>query len=106
MQASKLITPAFPLTRRTSPLLGAGFSALVLLILISAVILGRRAQTIEQQVMATQRGYTQVDRVLQELRFQTMSLALEYREYLLAEHLPELTATTEKIQRRGQLLLK
>src|SRR5882757_9015999 len=93
------------LTRRTSPLLVTGFSALILLILVSGLALRQRAEQIHVQVMETLRAYSDLDRIMAELRFQTLSLAIDFRDYLL-EDSPERIADHEAklVERRQQLL--
>jgi signal transduction histidine kinase len=69
--------------KRTWPLLAVSFGALILLISLSGMALRRHAQQIQREVMETQRAYLEHNRVLEELRFQTLSLAIELRDYLL-----------------------
>jgi signal transduction histidine kinase len=93
------------LTRRTSPLLVAGFSALIVLILISGLALRQRVERIHAQVIETLRAYSDLDRIMAELRFQTLSLAIDFRDYLLeesADRIPERQANL--IERHQQLL--
>src|SRR5262249_25074465 len=93
------------LTRRTSPLLVAGFSALILLILISGLALRQRAEQIHLQVMETLRAYSDLDRIMAELRFQTLSLAIDFRDYLLEESPDHVSERQENLIDRHQQLL-
>jgi signal transduction histidine kinase len=106
MRSQQTSKQTAPLTRRSSPLLVAGFSALILLIFFSGLALRQRAQRIEQQVMETQRAYTQLDRVLAELRFQTLSLAIEFRDYLLEDSPAASGSQRAKVAERGKQLFK
>src|SRR5579872_1114164 len=91
--------------KRVWPLLAASFGALILLISISGLALRRHAQQIQREVMETQKAYLQHNRVLEELRFQTLSLAIELRDYLLDDS-PEASDQQQKhlLERRKQLL--
>jgi signal transduction histidine kinase len=91
--------------KRTWPLLAASFGALILLISLSGLALRRHAQQIQREVMETQRAYLEHNRVLEELRFQTLSLAIELRDYLLDSG-PETIGDQQKhlLERRKKLL--
>jgi signal transduction histidine kinase len=92
--------------KRTWPLLAASFGALILLISLSGMALRRHAQQIQREVMETQRAYLEHNRVLEELRFQTLSLAIELRDYLL-DDAQEASDQQQKhlLDRRKKLLI-
>ncbi len=95
-----------PLTRRTSPLLVTGFSALIVIILLSGLALRQRAEQIHVQAMETLRAYSDLDRIMAELRFQTLSLAIDFRDYLLEDSPQRMGDQEEKlVERRQQLLM-
>jgi signal transduction histidine kinase len=91
--------------KRVWPLLAVSFGALILLISLSGLALRRHAQQIQREVMETQTAYLQHNRVLEELRFQTLSLAIELRDYLL-DVSPETSNQQQKhlLERRKELL--
>ena len=93
-------------SKRTWPLLAASFGALILLISLSGMALRRHAQQIQREVMETQRAYLEHNRVLEELRFQTLSLAIELRDYLL-DDAQEASDLQQKhlLDRRKKLLI-
>jgi signal transduction histidine kinase len=77
------------LARRTWPFLIAGLSTLVLLILVFGVALWQHAEAMKKEAMETQRGFLQLDRALGELRLQTLSTAIDVRDYMM-EDSPEI----------------
>jgi len=93
------------LTRRTSPLLVAGFSALIALILISGLALRQRVERIHAQVIETMRAYADLDRIMAELRFQTLSLAIDFRDFLLEESTDRIPERQSNLVERHEQLL-
>ena len=91
--------------KRVWPLLAVSFGALILLISLSGLALRRHAQRIQREVMETQSAYLEHNRVLEELRFQTLSLAIELRDYLLDDS-PEASGAQQRhlLERRKLLL--
>ncbi len=65
------------------PLLAFGFGGLVALILLSGLAAYRYAGQIRRQVEENQKASIGRDQALDELRFHTLSLAIEIRDYLL-----------------------
>lgn len=90
---------------RTWPVLAVSFGALILLISISGLALRRHAQQIEREVMDTQSQYLEHNRVLEELRFQTLSLAIELRDYLLDDSQDSSAAQQKRLLERRKKLL-
>ncbi len=90
---------------RTWPPLVAGLGTLVLLIFLSGLVLWRHAESMQKNAMETQRGFLQMDRALDALRVQTLSAAVDVRDYLL-EDSPEINKQQiERIaQRKTQML--
>jgi signal transduction histidine kinase len=93
------------LTRRTSPLLVAGFGALIVLILSAGLVLRQRVEQIHAQVIETLRAYSDLDRIMAELRFQTLSLAIDFRDYLLEESPDRIPERQANLMERHQQLL-
>ena len=104
-QSEVIAKSTSPPGKRTWPLLAASFGALILLISLSGLALRRHTQQIQQEVMETQRAYLEHNRVLEELRFQALSLAIELRDYLL-DSAPEASDLQQRhlLERRKKLL--
>jgi signal transduction histidine kinase len=91
--------------KRVWPLLAASFGALILLISLSGLALLRHSQQIQREVMETQSAYLEHNRVLEELRFQTLSLAIELRDYLLDDSSEASGAQQKHLLERRKMLL-
>jgi signal transduction histidine kinase len=80
---------ATSLGRRTWPFLIGGLGTLVLLIFFAGLALWEHARAIQTEAMETQREFAQMDHALEKLRLETLSTAIDVRDYML-EDSPEL----------------
>jgi signal transduction histidine kinase len=92
--------------RRTWPILALGFGALMLVICLSGLALRQHAEQIRRQIAVTQKAYLDRDDVLDDLRSQTLSLAIELRDYLLASGAPAIEKERQHLQDRRAALLR
>jgi signal transduction histidine kinase len=92
--------------RRTWPILALSFGALMLVICLSGLALRQHAEQIRRQIATAQKAYLDRDDVLDNLRSQTLSLAIELRDYLLAAGPEAIAEERQHLQDRRAALLR
>jgi signal transduction histidine kinase len=90
----------------TWPFLVASFGALLLIIAISGLALWKHALQLQSDALETQRGFLEMDRALGELRLQTLSTAIDVRDFAMEESPRINEIQRAKILGRRQKLLQ